>query len=266
MKRILLIAAVLAPAAASALNLSGEWKIDSTAGTTPIIIDCVLRQTGNALAGNCAPRSEGSTPVALTGSVDGTRASWGYSVVFRGNPGTMAFDASLATQGFMQGTLKLDGKPTPFRANRPSVEDRLQRLQDESEIRAMLQDYMGLLTSRDWDSYVKLFSTDSDLDMAEGVVHGRDAIRTRMANATERMAKAAAGKPVHPRVDLLTNINVHVTGDSATASSRFTFIAENDAQQFMVTGSGLYLDSLIREEGAWRIRRRQVKWDLLAGH
>ena len=73
------------------------------------------------------------------------------------------------------------------------------------------------------------------------------------------------GEPARQSADLLTNVTARVSGDTATASSRFTFIGENDAHQFMVTGSGLYRDTWAREDGHWRIRRRAVKWDLLAG-
>jgi len=34
---------------------------------------------------------------------------------------------------------------------------------------------------------------------------------------------------------------------------------------FRVRGSGLYLDTWVREDGAWKIKRRTVQWDLLAG-
>jgi 3-phenylpropionate/cinnamic acid dioxygenase small subunit len=146
-----------------------------------------------------------------------------------------------------------------------TVEARLQRLEDESEIRRRLQDYMVLLHNRDWDQYVLMFSKDADIVMDEGTRHGRDDIRNRMAGASERMAKAAAGKPVRQSADLLSNVEIRVHGDTADVSSRFTFLAENDAGQFVVRGSGLYLDSWIREGGEWLIKRRKVAWDLLAG-
>jgi 3-phenylpropionate/cinnamic acid dioxygenase small subunit len=110
-----------------------------------------------------------------------------------------------------------------------------------------------------------MFSRDAELVMDEGNRHGREDIRSRMAAAGERMAKAAAGKPVRQNADLLSNVEVRVRGDMASASSRFTFLAENDANQFVVRGSGLYLDTWVREDGEWLIKRRKVVWDLLAG-
>ena len=156
-------------------------------------------------------------------------------------------------------------EPATETAKTLTTEQRLQRLQGESEIRKLLDEYMHLLRARDWDNYVKLFAEDGELDIVEGVLKGHDAIRTRMANASTRMAAAAQGRPPRASADLLTNVNVDVQGDSASASCRFTFIAEDDNGGFRVTGSGLYLDTWIREDGLWKIKRRTVQWDLLAG-
>jgi ketosteroid isomerase-like protein len=148
-----------------------------------------------------------------------------------------------------------------------TLEARVRQLEDEATIRRQLEDYMGLLRSRDWDNYIKMFSKDSELHMAEGTVKGRDAIRTRMDNASKRMAAAAAAqnRPQLQRADLLSDVRVQVTGDTATARSRFTFLGEQPDGSFRVTGSGIYTDTWIRENGQWLIKSRTVDWDLLAG-
>ena len=149
-----------------------------------------------------------------------------------------------------------------------SLEARVRQLEDEATIRRQLEDYMGLLRSRDWDNYIKIFAKASpELHMAEGTVVGRDAIRTRMDNASKRMAAAAAAanRPQLQRADLLSDVRVQVTGDTATARSRFTFLGEQPDGTFRVTGSGIYTDAWVREEGEWRIKSRTVDWDLLAG-
>jgi ketosteroid isomerase-like protein len=260
----LLPASVAWSNATPGVDLSGDWQFNSKAGQTPIIVDCRIRQTGTTLAGECEPRSDGSEPAPFTGTVTGSKARWAYGVTFRGNPGTVEFDAEVKPATRMTGTLKLNGKPSDLTGERLGVEARLQRLQDESEIRRRLQDYMALLRNRDWDRYVLMFSRDAEIVMDEGTRHGRDDIRNRMSAASERMAKAAAGKPVLQSADLLSNVEVRVRGDIATASSRFTFLAENEGHQFVVRGSGLYLDSWVREDGEWLIKRRKVAWDLLA--
>jgi len=261
-----LLPASLAWAATPAVDLSGDWRFNSKAGQTPIIVDCQIRQTGTALAGSCEPRSDGSTPAPFTGgSLAGSQARWAYSVTFRGNPGTVEFDTEVKSPTRVTGTLKLNGKPSDLVGEKLGMEARLQRLEDESEIRRRLQDYMVLLHNRDWDKYVLMFSRDADIVMDEGTRHGRDDIRNRMSAASERMAKAAAGKPVRQSADLLSNVEIRVRGDIADVSSRFTFLAENETGQFVVRGSGLYLDSWVREDGEWLIKRRKVAWDLLAG-
>jgi len=251
--------------AAPAADLSGDWEFHSKAGQTPIMVDCELRQTGAALAGSCEPRTDDSTPAPFTGSVNGSQAQWSYGVTYRGHPGTVEFDTQVQPGARMKGTLRLNGKPSELSGEKLTLEARLQRLQDESEIRRRLQDYMPLLRNRDWDHYILMFSKDAEIVMDEGTRHGRADIRERMATASERMAKAAAGKPVRQSADLLTNVEVRVRGDIAHASSRFTFLAENDAHEFVVSGSGLYLDTWVREGGEWLIKRRKVDWDLLRG-
>jgi ketosteroid isomerase-like protein len=118
---------------------------------------------------------------------------------------------------------------TAIGAESLSLEARVRQLEDEATIRRQLEDYMGLLRSRDWDNYIKMFAKASpELHMAEGTVVGRDAIRTRMDNASKRMAAAAAAanRPQLQRADLLSDVRVQVTGDTATARSRFTFLGE----------------------------------------
>ena len=149
-----------------------------------------------------------------------------------------------------------------------SLEARVRQLEDEATIRRQLEDYMGLLRSRDWDNYIKMFAKAApELHMAEGTVVGRDAIRTRMDNASKRMAAAAVAqnRPPLQRADVLSDVRVQVTGDTATARSRFTFLGEQPDGSFRVTGSGIYTDVWVREEGEWRIKSRTVDWDLLAG-
>jgi len=148
-----------------------------------------------------------------------------------------------------------------------SLEARVRQLEDEATIRRLLDDYMGLLRSRDWDNYIKLFSKQGQIDIVEGVLTGRDAIRTRMDNASKRMAAAAAAQNRPPRqsAEILSDVRVQVSGDTATAKSRFTFLGEQEDGSFRVTGSGIYTDTWTREEGEWRIKMRKVSWDLLAG-
>jgi 3-phenylpropionate/cinnamic acid dioxygenase small subunit len=147
-----------------------------------------------------------------------------------------------------------------------TLEQRVQRLEDEATIRQKLESYMELLQASDWDNYIKMFAKNAKLVMNEGVRQGRDDIKERMSTASARMAKAREGKPKLQRADLLSNIEVHVTGpDTADARARFTFLAEQPDHTFTVQGSGIYTDKWVREDGEWKIGYRAVHWDLLRG-
>ncbi len=117
MKPILFAAALLtAPGLALAQDLSGAWTISSSVGTTPITVNCTLVQMGQALSGSCAPATGTAGPTPFTGMVTGTRASWGYDVVFRGQPAHVGYEADITSATAMTGVLKLAGKPSPFTA------------------------------------------------------------------------------------------------------------------------------------------------------
>lgn len=119
MKRLLIIAAaLLAPVPAIAADISGAWKVDSSVGTTPISINCTLVQSGKDLTGACAPATGDAGPTALTGTVDGSKAQWGYDVTFRGQPAHVGYVAEITSPTSMTGTLELSGKPSPFKATR----------------------------------------------------------------------------------------------------------------------------------------------------
>src|SRR5665213_1484530 len=106
MKTLLLAALCLSlPAAALAADISGAWKIDSSVGTTPISINCTLVQAGQTLSGACAPAVGDAGPTALTGTVDGNKAAWGYDVVFRGKPAHVGYTADIASDAAMTGVL-----------------------------------------------------------------------------------------------------------------------------------------------------------------
>jgi hypothetical protein len=116
MKPLLLAAAlVTSPALALAQDLTGEWTISSSVGTTPITVHCTLLQTGEDLDGLCAPADGKDSPL-FRGKVTGNHASWGYDVTFRGQPAHVGFEAESNGGRAMQGVLSLGGRPSPFTA------------------------------------------------------------------------------------------------------------------------------------------------------
>ena len=112
----MMAAAILLPGAANAADLTGAWKVDSSVGATPISINCHLVQTGAALSGDCAPATGNAGPTALTGTVDGAKAAWGYDVTYNGKPAHVGYEADIKSDAAMTGTLSLSGRPSPFTA------------------------------------------------------------------------------------------------------------------------------------------------------
>ena len=155
------------------------------------------------------------------------------------------------------------GRSEAEAAEQAAVLARLDALEAESEIRHKLQTYMAVLSASDWDTYINYFTRDAKLIMTEGTRTGRDDIKERMSTAGARLAAAAAARPARKRADLLSNVEVEVTGSTARAQSRFTFISETADGGFEVAGSGLYIDEWALEEGEWRISSRTVDYDML---
>ena len=116
MKRLLVVAAIVAaPSFALAQDLAGTWTVSSSVGKTPITVSCTLAKSGEAVTGTCTPAGGQPSPV-FTVDLKGSHASWGYDVMFRGQPGHVGFEAEVASDTSMSGELKLNGKPSPFTA------------------------------------------------------------------------------------------------------------------------------------------------------
>jgi hypothetical protein len=55
---------------------------------------------------------------------------------------------------------------------------------------------------------------------------------------------------------------VEVTGDTATAHSRWAWIRAGEDGAPHMLRSGFYEDELVRENGAWKIRKRRAVTEL----
>ena len=118
MKKLLLIAAaaaLLAPGIAAAADISGKWIIDTNANGQDFKIECDFAQASAALTGTCGLAGGGDMPAALTGSVDGSTASWAYDVKFQDMPLHIAFKGDVADKA-MTGAMDVAGSSSPFKA------------------------------------------------------------------------------------------------------------------------------------------------------
>lgn len=110
--------AALAPALASAADFSGTWKLDNTFNGKVSAIHCTLVQSKNALSGTCKPDGAGMEAAKLTGSVDGSKAKWGYDLVFNGKPARVDYEVALAADGSVAGKLLRNGSDSPITGKR----------------------------------------------------------------------------------------------------------------------------------------------------
>ena len=136
-----------------------------------------------------------------------------------------------------------------------SIESRLRALEDKEEIAQLLIDYGRHLDSRDLAAYASLFATDGEWVGGFGTIGGGPpAIQAFMEKAMGTGPNRA--KNYH----LLSNFVIDVKGDTATAWSRWAFVvpAEKGA---VIAQAGRYDDTLVKENGRWRFKRRVASND-----
>jgi uncharacterized protein (TIGR02246 family) len=135
-----------------------------------------------------------------------------------------------------------------------SVETRLRALEDKEQIVQLLIDYGRHLDSRDLAAYAALFATDGEWVGGFGTVTGR-------ANIQAFMEKSLGTGPNRGgSYHIMSNFVITVKGDSATAWSRWTFVTPGE-RGATIAQAGRYDDMLVRENGAWKFKRRVASND-----
>jgi uncharacterized protein (TIGR02246 family) len=133
-----------------------------------------------------------------------------------------------------------------------SLAARLQRFEDKAEIEALLLDYGRHLDNRDFAGYASLFASDGEWVGGFGTVAAAD-IKAFMEKAmgTENTAK---------NHHLLSNFVITVTGDTATAWSRWAFVVPGE-RGATIAQAGRYDDTLVRVNGRWKFKKRVASND-----
>jgi uncharacterized protein (TIGR02246 family) len=134
-----------------------------------------------------------------------------------------------------------------------SVEVRLKAFEDKAEIERLLLDYGRHLDARDFAGYSSLFAKDGEWVGGFGTVAGP-------ANIKAFMEKAMPGENKVKNYHLLSNFVVTVSGDTATAWSRWAFVTPGQ-QGAVISQAGRYDDTLVREGGRWRFKKRMASND-----
>ncbi|MBT2187881.1 nuclear transport factor 2 family protein [Sphingobium nicotianae] len=143
-----------------------------------------------------------------------------------------------------------------------SVEERLQILEDKEAIRGILLEYGRALDSRDTQAYSDLFAADGEWSGGIGQARTPAGIKKMLddlfAGGARNNSTPAEEKPRPRPHHLMGNMVVDVTGDTATAHSRWMWVMAGPDGSPHALRSGFYEDQLVRENGAWKIRKRRA--------
>jgi uncharacterized protein (TIGR02246 family) len=139
-----------------------------------------------------------------------------------------------------------------------TLESRLRQFEDKEEIERLLLDYGRHLDSRDFAAYGRLFAKDGEWVGGFGTATGGP------AGIQAFMEKAMGTAPNRANnYHLLSNFVITVTGDTATAWSRWAFVVPGP-NGATIAQAGRYDDMLVRENGRWRFKRRTASNDTAA--
>jgi hypothetical protein len=154
------------------------------------------------------------------------------------------------------------------RTARPTLEQlaaKVKYFEDKEEITNVLINYGRALDSGDFKTYASLFTKDGSWSGGTGsVTGGPQAIYDFM---TKNLGGGRAGgtpRPIgwRPSYHIMSSFKIDINGDTATASSRWAFVTAARGPGIQVAGR--YEDTLVREDGVWKIKSRQAFNDLPA--
>lgn len=140
----------------------------------------------------------------------------------------------------------------------PSLQTRLQQLEDRAAIQQLLERYVEVNEARDFATYAQLFARDGELVIGTLRKKGPAEIRDFLTGAFTGAGASRGPKPGSSH--LLTNVRIQVDGDKATGISRWTLVGPVDGK-WLVASKGTYVDKFVREDGHWKFQERSIVTD-----
>jgi ketosteroid isomerase-like protein len=142
---------------------------------------------------------------------------------------------------------------TSANAREPTLEQRLQHVEDELAIKRVILEYAVKLDARDFDGYVALFAKNGTWQNGATIKRGQNEIRQMLVDI---YGNPPAGYVNNGSYRIVSNVLVDIHGDTATAHSRQLTIMRGENGSPVPRLSGIYDDELIREAGQWKILHR----------
>lgn len=134
-----------------------------------------------------------------------------------------------------------------------TLEQRVERMEAESDIRRILVEYGTYLDARDYAAYAGLFATNGEWVGGFGKFQGPEAIRKMLEDS---MGKPEPGFVNKANFHMLTNPLIEIDGDRARVTSKYLFWSRSPDDRPTPLLAGRYEDEFVRENGQWKIARR----------
>jgi uncharacterized protein (TIGR02246 family) len=134
-----------------------------------------------------------------------------------------------------------------------TIEQRVRQLEDREAIRDLILAYAVRLDARDFDGYVDLFAENGVWQNGATLRRGRGEIRQMLVGIYGEQAQVDTSDPSYR---IVSNVEIALDGDRATAQSRQLTIMRGEGGAPNPVLSGIYEDQLIREDGEWKILHR----------
>jgi ketosteroid isomerase-like protein len=168
---------------------------------------------------------------------------------------TVGVAAGLIAGGYMGFTQLAQAE-----AAKATAEQRLKLLEDKEEIRELYARYMHYLDHRDMVKYSETFTEDGIVLADQGKWEGRAAMQKMFTPKP-----AEPGQSPRPVVEemthMATDVVIQVNGDNARAWGKyFAFFRATPGkrQRAEVSGIGGYDDTLVRVNGHWLFKKREI--------
>lgn len=128
-----------------------------------------------------------------------------------------------------------------------SLEQRVQRIEDELAIGQLRARYCHLLDDQQWQPFIDLFTEDG---VFEGLskVRGREAL---MAFFSEQVPTIA-----EHFWHFCTNGTIDIDGDQATGRISMEYISVSNGVSYV--SAGHYDDVCVRQNGEWKFKSRKI--------
>ena len=126
-------------------------------------------------------------------------------------------------------------------------------VEDVLAIQKLLADYNHAIDFGDADAFASMFVEDGVLDTGHGPTEGRAALK-EFAGALPSMVSGLR--------HLISNVSIDGDGDAATARAYLQgWLTAGGAGEARLIISGVYNDTLRREDGQWRFVTRTLHAD-----